>query len=224
MGLKQATRTTLTQEILEQMEHLIQSGEWAVGSRIPPEPELVRQLGVSRNTVREAVKALIHAGMLEARQGDGTYVCSDSGLGTALQRRFRRSDLIETLEVRNALEQEAARLAAERHTDADAERLWNRLKECHEALDLESYIAADVELHREIFRITGNRLYMELFEHLTEALHATILSFSRERKPLLQEDIHDDLIRHILERDAEAAAADVRKHIEKSRLWIQSHS
>lgn len=224
MGLKQATRTTLTQEIIEQMEQLIQSGEWAVGSRIPPEPELVRELGVSRNTLREAVKALIHAGMLEARQGDGTYVCSDSGLGTALQRRFRRSDLIETLEVRYALEQEAARLAAERHTEADAGRLRDRLKQCHAAPDLESFIAADLELHREIFRITGNRLYMELFEHLTEALHATILSFSRERTPVLQEDIHDDLVRHILERDADAAAADVRRHIEKSKRWIRSHT
>lgn len=222
MGLKQATRTTLSEEIIEQMEQLIQSGEWPVGSRIPPEPELVRQLGVSRNTVREAVKALIHAGMLEARQGDGTYVSSDSGLGTALQRRFRKSDLMETLEVRYALEQEAARLAAERHTEEDAVRLRGCLEACHAANELESFIQADLNLHREIFRVTGNRLYAELFEHLNEALQLTIRTFMRGTALSQHDRVHDDLVRHILVRDADAAAADVRKHIQLSKSWIQS--
>lgn len=72
------------------LEELIGSGEWPVGFRVPPEPELVRALGVSRNTVREAVRALVHVGMLDPRPGDGTYVRADTGPDAALERAARR--------------------------------------------------------------------------------------------------------------------------------------
>ena len=56
------------------MERAIASGVWTVGEKIPPEPELMAHFGVSRNTLREAIQALIHGGVLQARQGDGTYI------------------------------------------------------------------------------------------------------------------------------------------------------
>src|ERR1700759_1625593 len=83
MPLRTARRVGVIDEVLAQMEDLVASGEWPVGSRIPPEPELVGHLGVGRNSVREAVRALSHAGVLEARQGDGTYVRSAGGVGGA---------------------------------------------------------------------------------------------------------------------------------------------
>ena len=88
-------------------------GEWPVGSRIPTEPQLVEALGVGRNTVREAVRALVHAGVLECRQGSGTYVIVDRragrGGGPPARPPHRRA---EAVEVRRAFEVEAARLAA----------------------------------------------------------------------------------------------------------------
>lgn len=223
MDLKQTKRTTLTDQIVDQLDGLIQSGAWPVGHRIPPEPELVKQLGVSRNTVREAVKSLIHAGMLEARQGDGTYVSSASGLGSALQRRLGKSGLMETIEVRRALEQEAARLAAERHTEEDAVRLRRRLDEFRAAADEETFIQADLNLHQEIIRVTYNSLYVELYDHLTEALKDLIRIMSAEKEELAKHDrIHGELIGHILARDADAAAEAVREHIRLSSEWIGS--
>ncbi|MGW5612136.1 FadR/GntR family transcriptional regulator [Streptomyces sp. NPDC003753] len=79
MPLRSAARTNLVDVVIEQVEDLISSGEWPLDSRIPSEPALVEQQGVGRNTVREAVRALVHTGMLEARQGDGTYVRSRAG-------------------------------------------------------------------------------------------------------------------------------------------------
>ena len=66
---------------------MIESGKWGVGMRIPAEPELMNELNVSRNTLREAIRALIHAGLLKTKQGDGTYVCSSSALGAVLKKR-----------------------------------------------------------------------------------------------------------------------------------------
>lgn len=64
----------------------IENSEWQVGMRIPPEPELMEQLQVSRNTLREAIRALTYAGLLKTRQGDGTYVCSSSVLGSVIKK------------------------------------------------------------------------------------------------------------------------------------------
>ena len=64
---------------LEQIRQRIDAGHWPLGQRLPPEPELAELLGMSRNTVREAVRVLTFSGVLEVRQGDGTYVraCAD---------------------------------------------------------------------------------------------------------------------------------------------------
>src|ERR1700680_1990412 len=103
---------TLSTQVARQLEDLITSGAWPVGTRIPAENDLVGQLGVSRNTVREALRSLAHSGMIEARAGDGTYVRALSELELPLVRRASRAKLDDAVEVRGLLEQQAARLAA----------------------------------------------------------------------------------------------------------------
>ena len=106
----------LSTQVARQIENLITSGVWPVGSRIPAEKDLVSQLLVSRNTVREALRSLVHTGMIEARVGDGTYVRSLTELAAPLVRRVKRGSLKDAIEVRAALEKEAAHLAAVRRT------------------------------------------------------------------------------------------------------------
>jgi DNA-binding FadR family transcriptional regulator len=84
MSLTAVRGARLSEQVVAQLEAQIAAGEWPVGSKIPAEPELVAALGVGRNTVREAVRALEHAGLLEPRRGDGTYVRATSDLGAAL--------------------------------------------------------------------------------------------------------------------------------------------
>src|SRR5262249_50494448 len=90
MPVQQTARSTLSRQVIDEFERLISSGEWPLGEKIPAEPELMAALGVSRNTVREAVRALVHTGLLDARPGDGTYVTATDGLEAALDRRFRQ--------------------------------------------------------------------------------------------------------------------------------------
>ena len=89
MPLATTRRAGLVDQVIDQMRGAITAGEWPVGRRIPPEPELVTALGVGRNTVREAVRALSHAGLLEVRQGDGTFVRADHGSPRRMVRSVR---------------------------------------------------------------------------------------------------------------------------------------
>lgn len=168
---------TLSAQVAEQVQGLIVSGEWPVGTRIPPENALTGRLGVSRNTVREALRSLVHTGMLEARPGDGTYVRALSELEAPLVRRARRARLEESVEVRSLLEQQAARLAALRRTDKDVRRLrelLERQRRASVAGQRAAYAEADAELHRTVVACTGNKFLTEIYEYLGGALKLSI--------------------------------------------------
>lgn len=123
MALTSPRRSALADQVIAQLRNQITSGEWPVGSRIPTEPELVEQLGVARNTVREAVRALAHNGLLDIRQGSGTYVSATSELAGVMHRRFASADPRHVAELRSTLESSAARLAAARRTERDLKQL-----------------------------------------------------------------------------------------------------
>jgi DNA-binding FadR family transcriptional regulator len=168
---------TLSAQVAEQVVTLITSGAWPVGTRIPPENALVGRLGVSRNTVREALRSLVHSGMLEARPGDGTYVRTPSELEAPLVRRARRARLEEAVEVRALLEQEAARLAALRRTESDIRRLralLDRQRRASEAGDRAAYANADADLHRAVVACARNEFLAEIYEFLGGALKLSV--------------------------------------------------
>src|SRR4051812_11220903 len=85
--IRTARRTGLIDQVIEQLRTQITSGRWAVGARTPTESELAQLTATSRNTVREAVQSLVHAGLLERRQGSGTYVLASSEMAGAVSRR-----------------------------------------------------------------------------------------------------------------------------------------
>ncbi len=102
---------------------MIHSGEWQLQQRIPSETELMAALGVSRGTLREAIKALAHSGMLEVRRGDGTYVRATSEISGAARRMYQDHTEEHILEVRLGLDTQAARLAARNATPDDVAAL-----------------------------------------------------------------------------------------------------
>src|SRR5690606_11403593 len=89
------------------IEEAISTGRWPVGSKLPPETALVEELGVARNTMREAVRALAHAGVLSVRHGGGVYVLAASPVEGLLGRRLARGDVLDVLRLRRGLEVEA---------------------------------------------------------------------------------------------------------------------
>lgn len=177
MPLAPTTPASLVDQAIDGMRALLSSGEWTVGTRIPPEPELAAALGVSRNTVREAVKALAHLGVLVVRRGDGTYVAATTEVQALIRRQAERVDIEHLLEVRHAIEVRAAALAAGRRTDADLAVLdatIERRRAALEAADEAAFVDADVDFHVAVVAAAHNPLLAELYDGLVETLRASI--------------------------------------------------
>ncbi|MFI7336638.1 FadR/GntR family transcriptional regulator [Streptomyces sp. NPDC050085] len=208
-GVTGATGATLVQRTIGRIERSIESGEWAVGVRIPAEGQLVEAFGVGRNTVREAVRALCHTGLLEARRGDGTYVRAASDLNAALQRRLRRAELRHVLQVRLALEREAAPAAAVHRGEDDLARILSALlarRRADESGDPVAYVDRDLEFHRAVVAAGGNPLMTELYESIAASVRDSIASLRPTWSPELPGACaHDDLADAIARRDPEAA-------------------
>ncbi|GGP83180.1 MULTISPECIES: FadR/GntR family transcriptional regulator [Streptomyces] len=215
MTLSSPRRSALADQVIAQLRNQITSGEWPVGSRIPTEPELVEQLGVARNTVREAVRALAHNGLLDIRQGSGTYVVATSELAGVMHRRFADADPRHVAELRSTLESSAARLAAERRTARDLAQLDALLARREEAWgsgDAEAFVAADATLHLAIVAASHNDVLTELYADLGDLLRDWLRDdVGRELRPENHMD-HARLVEAIRAGDAETAAAEAAGH------------
>ncbi|SEF69936.1 DNA-binding transcriptional regulator, FadR family [Actinacidiphila yanglinensis] len=205
----------LADQVIDRLRAEIASGNWPVGSRIPTEPELVAQLGVARNTVREAVRALAHNGLLDIRQGSGTYVIATSELAGVMQRRFSGADPLHVAELRSSLEASAAGLAAERRRDADLRQLDTLLDRRERAWDsggAESFIQADVTFHLAVVAASHNDVLTALYADLGEVLRDFLRA---DLGPELRPEDHVDharLVGAIRAGDADRAAAEAREH------------
>ncbi len=178
-ALRTARRAGLIEQVIDQLREQIIAGTWGIGSRIPTEAELAQLTGTSRNTVREAVQSLVHAGLLERRQGSGTYVLAASELAGAVSRRVATAHHVHVLEVRRTLEAGAARLAALHRTTEDVERLRALIAERNAASrrgDVEGQIALDVAVHRAIGQAAHNPVLTELYENVVDTVSENVRS------------------------------------------------
>ena len=155
------SRGRATDQAIAKIKQLISSGEFTAGARLPTERELTQQFGVSRSSLREAVRALALVGVLESRVGDGTYVTTLepelllTGVGFVSDL-IGGASLLELHQVRRILEPEATRLATPRLTDEDFERLAACLQRMESADGVPAFIEADTAFHKVILDACGN--------------------------------------------------------------------
>ncbi|MER7757538.1 FadR/GntR family transcriptional regulator [Kitasatospora sp. NPDC097643] len=162
----------VTDEAIEKIKAMIVSGELRPGARLPKEADLADRLGLSRNSLREAVKALSLIRVLDVRQGDGTYVTSLEpevlldALGFVVD--FHQDNtVLEFLEVRRILEPAAAAMAARVMSDEEIAGLGEVLASLGEDASLEELIANDLEFHRRIAAGSGNTVLCSLIDGLS---------------------------------------------------------
>ncbi|MER8000569.1 FadR/GntR family transcriptional regulator [Streptomyces sp. NPDC095613] len=214
-ALSSPRRSALSDQVISELRNQITSGEWPVGSRIPTEPELVEQLGVARNTVREAVRALAHNGLLDIRQGSGTYVIATSELAGVMHRRFAGADPRHIAELRSTLESSAARMAAERRTERDLrqlETLLARREAAWTARDAERFVSADVALHLAVVSASHNDVLTALYADLGDLVRDTLRDDVESGiRPESHMD-HARLVAAIRAGDAEAAGTEAASH------------
>ncbi|MER7581473.1 FadR/GntR family transcriptional regulator [Kitasatospora sp. NPDC097691] len=162
----------VTDEAIEKIKAMIVSGELRPGSKLPREPDLAERLGLSRSSLREAVRALALIRVLDVRQGDGTYVTSlepellVDALAFAVD--LQQDDtVLPFLEVRRILEPAAAAMAARVMPEEDIAALGELLDRLDDDTSPESLIENDMEFHRRLAAGSGNAVLCSLIEGLS---------------------------------------------------------
>jgi len=215
-SLRTARRSGLIDQVIDQLRGQIVAGAWGIGARIPTEAELSHLTGTSRNTVREAVQSLVHTGLLERRQGSGTYVLASSELAGAVGRRVAEAHAVHVLEVRRSLEVGAAHLAATRRTEQDVARMRDLLAERNAALaagDVEEALALDVALHRSIGQAAHNPVLTDLYENFLDALQQSVRTTYAAHGGMSAGE-HAELVEAIAAGDAEHAATEAARYLD----------
>jgi DNA-binding FadR family transcriptional regulator len=208
--VQQRSLVTQTMEVLRQR---VRAEEWRVGDRLPPEQALAEELGVGRNTVREAVRVLSHSRMLEVRQGDGTYVRLALDPAETLER-LHDSGLGEYLELQCMLESEAAAFAARHRTKEDMRELKRLLKKRGEYKASEpfaDFVRRDRQFHLCIVRAAHNGALLTMYELFAATVETRLLrelNGAQYTEPGLAS--HAPIVLAIEERDPAKAAAAAR--------------
>jgi DNA-binding FadR family transcriptional regulator len=215
-----------TDVVIEGVKGMLTSGELEPGSRLPIEKDLAAQLGVSRGSLREGVRALAALGVLETRQGDGTYVTSLdpstllSPLGF-LADLHQPVHIADMLAVRRVLESESVALAATRVTDEDLAELdrvlgvVDTILESEPDMDLEAFIHADTEFHRLIARASGNRPLAAIIDTLVGRTFRARLWRAISHRGSVRETQaeHRAILDELLRRDPERARIRMATHL-----------
>ena len=175
--LRAIEKSRVSQGIVDQLVSLIRSGNFTPGDQLPGERQMAQKLGVSRNSVREALRTLETVGLIEIKPGKGTFVKDPSSevLRAALvPHLFQDEDTFAKLfELREIIEVEAASRAAERISEEQLEQIgrWlNTMEVSVDNNDLEMALVADVEFHRHVIIATGNDVLIDLMESVVDLL------------------------------------------------------
>lgn len=219
----------LTEAAIQQVRHLIATGQLLPGQRLPPETELADSLGTSRSTVREAVRALVTARVLDVRRGDGTFVTSLrpelllAGIGAAadlLQGGFT----LELIEVRRILEPAATRLAATRIDDATLAGLDACLHRMSEAGSQDELVQFDEEFHQLVATTSGNATLASMLTGVSgrttrgRAWRGVVEAGATERT--ISE--HAAILSALRARDPQLAEAAALLHVATTEAWFRS--
>lgn len=176
-GFTAIKRESLSKQVSDQLESMIESGEYKVGDKIPTEPELMNMFEVSRNTVREAVQSLTWSGILEVRQGAGTFVRSSSRFNANMKQKYDKEPLSDISEARNCIEVTIAHLAAIRREEDDIaliKEAYNKRRELKAGQ--KENTKADIEFHMSIAHACHNKIMIDLYESLCHYLEMHIES------------------------------------------------
>ena len=191
-----------SEEVFHYLRTQVTSGSWQPGEKIPSERELGEQLGVSRVSVRAAVNRMIGIGLLNSRQGGGTYVT-------------HMMDSVSLFEFRRILECETVGLAAIRASQEEILHLQEINHAMEEASDEAEIARCDMEFHMGIAKASRNTLIYMVMDQFKDAFYAM---FEKNIEALGKQgaDVHQEIITSMLVRDPEAAKQIMRQHLQNT--------
>lgn len=216
-------RKRLSDQVIESLINMIAGGKLKPGDKLPPEPQLMEQLGVGRSSIREAIGALELIGVLVVRPGDGTRITDSTdsiqskavGLSLLTIGKEKVHDLVET---RMELEQTIAMYAAERATAEDIENISHQHRKLIQAKkNGRKLITADLEFHKAIAQACHNSIMMKFFCEIYEPVKLWMEQKARFDWGFDQvEEEHDRIVKAIASGDPKAARSLMKVHIERA--------
>ncbi|WP_406150455.1 FadR/GntR family transcriptional regulator [Streptomyces sp. NBC_01012] len=219
----------VTDEAIEKIKGMIVSGALAPGDRLPKESELAAELGLSRNSLREAVRALSLIRILDVRQGDGTYVTSlDPQLlleALSFVVDFHRDDtVLEFLAVRRILEPAATAMAALRIGEEQLDTLEAQLDALGPDPSVETLVAGDLEFHRGIVQHSGNSVLCSLLDGLSGPTTRARVWRGLTQQDAVSRTLHEHraILAALRDRDPEAARSWATVHVASVEQWLRS--
>ena len=213
MEQKVLKRKSLSKQVSEKLEKMIEAGEYPVGEKIPTEPELMQLFQVSRNTVREAVQSLTWGGILDVKQGDGTYVRSQSRFSANMNKKYSEASPGSIREARYCIEVSVVRFAALRRTEEDMERIQKAFSRCGEQnADIRERIRSDMDFHIAVAESCHNTiltdLYLSMYDYLES--HIEEKNMDTEFDAARTGALHGKLFKAIEDRDPDSAESALR--------------
>ncbi len=212
----------LVEQAADRLREQITSGHWPVGTRLPGETTLAKELGVGRSTVREALRALAGAGLVQPRQGAGVFVTATRPVED-WPTRLRKAAVSDVYEVRMLVEVQAARLAALRRTDADIAAMREALDGRRAAAegDDAGFVDADIRVHAALIAAAHNPVLADLFAEFAPALRQGLIDLLdllalRAGEPRHGEDSHVALVAAVEAGDADEAARLAQTELEST--------
>lgn len=224
---------SLSRAIEEFVQTRVLGGEWGVGHKLPSEAELGKQFNASRTVIREAIRRLQGRGLLQTINGSGTYVATarledvSRALNTYSVLASDQQTFTDLLELRMAIEGDAAAKVAARKSSRDLQRLNARLESMSTTHILEEFAILDIDFHMDLLRLSGN----ELFASLGSALRDRYVRFAIDAMDAYRGADHlrgDTATEHrlivdaIASGDADQARQAARGHVMQARnRWVE---
>lgn len=223
-----AERTTVTDRALVRIKEMITGGELKPGQRLPVEKDLATTLGISRNSLREAIRALTVLGVLEARHGAGVYVTQ---LGpTDLLESFgvvtdvsQGANLVDLIRVRRILEPAAAATAAARIDEVQLAELRELMAAMARADNAEDFVRHDQDFHRIINEAAGNPVLTVILSGLSSRTLRIRIWRGRHEAGAISHTLaeHEQIYEALAARDPEDARIAATAHIAAVEQWIR---
>ncbi|GAA4168521.1 FadR/GntR family transcriptional regulator [Gryllotalpicola koreensis] len=218
----------VTDEAILKIKKMIIDGRLRPGDRLPPEKELSESLGLSRSSLREAVKALEIIRVLDVRRGDGTFVTSlDPGLlleaMSFVVDLHEDASVLELFAVRRILEPAAAAMATGRATDADIERLGAMVDSVDGGTSIDSLVDHDVSFHHGIAELAGNHYLTSLLDNLSGGTLRARIWRGLTQENVLERTLaeHRAIVDALALGDAELVRARAAVHIAGVEDWLR---
>lgn len=215
----------ITETIAGEIRRLIELGKLAPGERLPSEKELSEAFGVGRSSVREALQALEHLGLIQSRQGIGRFLSPDAqALCSSLNWNMvlEHAPVFELMEAREHLEALAAGLAARRASDEDIATLEAMLKGMEGITDLDAWFRADMAFHLAISKTCKNSVISELVNQLMHRVYGEAERFARTAPDTAAASMRlfNGVLAAIKDGDGDGAAALMKEHLQSVRVSL----